>query len=127
MDVIDTHILNFSEENRYKYLTLCEFILSCHPEIQVQKKYGIPFFINKGNLIYIGHNSKLNEFYLGFMHGQILNREFTIISLSDTKLVGKWYYNSDEQFEKDKNKLRSSVLRSIELNSTKKQHAETRE
>lgn len=62
------------EPNKSVFLFLKDYIKNYHPEIELYKKWGLPYlYFKKKPLCYIWKDKKTNEPYLGFAKGSKLS------------------------------------------------------
>jgi hypothetical protein len=119
-DLIDDYILHLPEESRIDYLILHDFIMNTSHSIVCEKKFNFPFYTSHGRLLlYIGSDKKTKQFYLGFCNGYLIEDEFNIFSIPDTKQIRKWYYQNPEQLEFQAEHLQDLILKSIQVNFKK--------
>ncbi|MGY6647641.1 DUF1801 domain-containing protein [Wenyingzhuangia sp. IMCC45574] len=70
MNEIEHFFDKLEEPNKSVFLFLKDFILNYHDEIEVYRKWGLPYlYFKKKPLCYIWKDKKTNEPYLGFARG----------------------------------------------------------
>lgn len=117
---IINYIDNLKPDIKEQYLVLYHFILDISPKIEQNWKYNMPFFTSNGLLVYINLDKKRKKWYYGFASIQFIDHtKFNILEFDEKSWVGKWFYESHQQFENDKPYLRIICEEIISYNHEK--------
>ncbi len=100
MLVVDSYIQQLENWQIELFQELSELILSAHPSISMNMKYGVPFFEYRGGFIYYAHNKAEDTTLLGFTRGHLFQMNHSnLVANQGQKEVRHWVFRKDQPIE----------------------------
>ena len=100
MLVVDSYIKQLENWQIELFQELSELILSAHPSISMNLKYGVPFFEYRGGFIYFSYNKSENTTVLGFTRGHLFQMNHSnLVANQGQKEVRHWVFKKDQPIE----------------------------